>query len=371
MDTHSSPRRAAPRHAKRKIWVYVVVAVIVVLGGGGAAYWFGLFDHPTGDGPIVTDVPTPLPTETLTPMPKERWALTGVIGDHGLVTERPALVVKIENAPESRPQEGLEDADIVFEEMVEGGVSRFAAIFHSTLPEQIAPIRSVRPMDGPITAWTGGLLAFSGGQAQFTSRAENDGLQLISMDWGADGFSREPSRDAPHDVAGDTASFLAQADEDHQSSPPQFCAFDTTSTGGTAQTSGTATTTVSVSISSAAQPTWTWDTASNMWLRAEGSTPAMAASGAQLSTANVLVVDVNVVMLEGTDAAGTHIPETIVVGQGTGLVASGGMSAPITWQKDSETAPWQFFDASGAPLVLNPGSTWVELVPSSGSWSVS
>ena len=354
------------------MWIIVVVAIIVILGAGGAAYWFGFFDRATDDdSPIVADVPTPLPTETLTPMPKQRWPLTGAIGDLGVVVERPALVVKVENAPESRPQEGLEDADIVFEEMVEGGISRFAAIFHSALPEQIAPIRSVRPMDGPITAWTGGLLAFSGGQAQFTSRAENDGLQLISMDWGADGFSRETSRDAPHDVAGDTASFLAQADDSHQSSPPQFCAFDTEGTGGTAQVSGTATTTVSVVISSAAQPTWTWDASSDVWLRAEGSTPAMATSGVQLGAANVLVVDVDVVFLEGTDAAGTHIPETIVVGQGTGLVASGAMSAPITWQKDSETAPWQFFDGSGAPLVLNPGSTWVELVPTSGSWSVS
>lgn len=349
----------------------IAVSIVVVLGGGtAAAYWFALFDRATDDGPIIIDIPTPLPTETLTPIPKPRWPLTGVAGSVDSVVERPALVVKIENAPESRPQEGLDNADIVFEEMVEGGVSRFAAIFHSTLPSQIAPIRSVRPMDGPITSWTGGLLAFSGGQPQFTSRAEDDGLQLISMDWGADGFSRETSRDSPHDVAGDTAAFLAQADGDHQSSPPQFCAFDTAGTGGTAHL-GTATTTVSVMISSAAQPTWTWDAASKRWLRAEGTEPAMATSGVQLGAANVLVLEVEVVMLDGTDAAGTHIPESIVVGQGSGLVASGQMSAPITWQKDSETAPWQFFDQSGAPVVLNPGSTWVELVPTSGSWSVS
>ena len=370
MDVHSGPRRAAPRRSPWKVWAIVVIAVAVVLGGGFAlAYSMDWLKHTTEDsGPIVTDVPTPAPLETLTPMPKPRWALTGVVGN---IVERPALVVKVENAEESRPQEGLEDADIVFEEMVEGGTSRYAAIFHSTLPEQIAPIRSVRPMDGPITAWTGGLLAFSGGQEVFTSRARNDGLQLISMDWGADGFSREPSRYAPHDVAGDTAAFLAQADGDHQASPPQFCTFDTDGKSSTALLSGTATSTVAVMISSVARPMWTWDDVSRVWLRSEGATPAMAASGVQLSAANVLVLSVEVVMLAGTDAAGTHIPETIVVGQGTGMVASGGMSAPITWQKDSETAPWQFFDESGAPLVLTPGQTWVELVPTSGNWAAS
>ena len=327
----------------------------------------GLIRHTTdASGPILTDIPTPEPAEVLTPMPKPSWALTGVVGN---LVQRPALVVKVENAEESRPQEGLEDADIVFEEMVEGGITRFAAIFHSTLPTQIAPIRSVRPMDGPIASWTGGLLAFSGGQEQFTSRARNDGLQLVSMDWGDDGFSREASRYSPHDVAGDPVAFLAQADGDHQASPPQFCAFD--ATGSTAHVSGAATTSVSITISSVAQPSWDWDDASHSWLRSEDGSPAMTTSGVQLSAANVLVVSVEVVSLAGTDAAGTHIPETIVVGSGTGMVASGGMSAPITWQKDSETAPWQFFDGSGAPLVLTPGTTWVELVPTSGNWTAS
>ena len=370
MEANSGPRRAKTSRSPLRIWIIVAVVVVVVLGGGVAgAYATGLLKHKTDDlGPILTDIPTPVPTEVLTPMPKPKWALTGVIGN---LVERPALVVKVENAEESRPQAGLEDADIVFEEMVEGGISRLAAIYHSTLPEQIVPIRSVRPMDGPITAWTGGLLAFSGGQEQFTSRARNDGLQLISMDLGADGFSRVRGRYAPHDVAGDPAAFLAQADGNHQASPPPFCAFDADGTGSTAQISGTATSTVSVQISTVARPTWTWSDLSHMWMRAEGSTPAMTASGVQLGADNVLVLDVNVVLLAGTDAAGTHIPETIVVGQGTGMVASGAMSAPITWQKDNESSPWQFFDASGAPLILNPGQTWVELVPTSGSWSVS
>jgi len=78
------------------------------------------------------------------------------------------------------------------------------------------------------------------------------------------------------------------------------------------------------------------------------------------------------VSLTGTDAAGTHIPESIVVGGGAGLVATGGMTAPITWAKDSETSAWRFYDEAGIPINLLPGNTWIELVPkNSGSWSVS
>jgi len=296
------------------------------------------------------------------------WPLTGIAGD---VVDRPALVVKVENSSEARPQEGLESADIVYEEMVEGGISRLAAVYNSTLPTRIVPIRSVRPMDGPITAWTGGLLAFSGGQAQFTNRAQQDGLQLLSMDAGAKGFSRVSSRPSTHDVAGDPAAFLAQADAAHQSAPPAFAAFDTDGSGSTAQRQGTMTSQVSVTISTIAHPNWTWDAASGRWLRSEGSTPAMDASGDQLSASNVIVLGVQVQYLSLTDAAGNRIPESLVVGQGAGIVVSGQMSAPITWQKADESSPWQFLDATGAPVTLTPGNTWVELVPNSGTWSVS
>jgi len=373
-----TPRRAVPEHHRRNIWIIVVVAVVVVCGGGvGVAYGTGFWPFsstaqntptptPPSFGPRVIQTPTPTPPPVLEPLPT--WPLTGVGGD---VVDRPALVVKIENSSDARPQEGLESADIVYEEMVEGGISRFAAIFNSTLPPRIVPIRSVRPMDGPITAWTGGVLAFSGGQAQFTSRAQNDGLQLLSMDAGAKGFSRVSGRASTHDVAGDPAAFLAQADSSHQSPPPPFAAFDTDGSGSTAQRQGTMTSQVSVTISSIAHPSWSWDASSGRWLRSEGNTPAKDAAGDQLSASNVLVLGVQVQYLAGTDAAGNHIPESIVVGQGSGIVVSGQMSAPITWQKADESSPWQFLDATGAPVTLTPGNTWIELVPNSGTWSVS
>ena len=375
MEDGPNPRRAAREGLGRTTWMIIAVAVVVVLGGAAVgAYFGGVFNRPGLDplpDPVAGSLsysPTPTPSPT-PPPPPPRWALTGQLGD---IAERPALVVKVENSADARPQTGLEDADLVFEEMVEGGISRYAAVFHSTLPAQVLPIRSIRPMDGPLTGWTHGLIAFSGGQAQFIDRARADGLQIFSMDAGAPGFSRVRGRVAPHNVGGDPQVFISRADADHQASPPPFCDFDTEGTGGTAASQGTPAARIAVTISTIARPNWDWDAATGRWLRSEGSQRALAASGAQLAATNVLVLSVDVVTLPGTDAAGTHIPETIVVGGGSGLVASDGMTAPITWQKDSETDVWHFRDANGAPVLLTPGNTWIELVPrGTGNWSVS
>lgn len=367
------PRRARRRglHGWR-LGLVIGLAVVVVLGGGtAAALGLGLLPNilPTTTPPESTPPPTTLPTlvpvPTLTPRPF--WPLTGVPGD---VVERPTLVVKVENSIDARPQQGLEDADIVWEEMVEAGITRYVAMFHSTLPEQILPIRSIRPMDGPIAGWTGGLMVFSGGQEAFYARARSDGLQLISMDFGAAGFTRVKGRPSPHDVVGDPQIFLSQADANHQSSPPAFASFarpDRT----TAVEAGAPASQVDVVISSQGKPHWTWDADSSRWLRFEGDKPAVTVDGTQLSAVNVLCLTVQVKSDSQVDVNGVRVPESIVVGSGAGLVATNGSTAIITWQKASETAPWQFFDAAGQPLVLAPGNTWVELVPTTGSYLVS
>ncbi len=89
--------------------------------------------------------------------------LTGLADPSGATKSRPSIAVKIDNAPEARPQSGLDVADIVYEEVVEGGVTRLIAVFHSTAPELAGPVRSVRPMDPDILSAYHGLVAYSGG----------------------------------------------------------------------------------------------------------------------------------------------------------------------------------------------------------------
>src|SRR3954468_17013769 len=150
---------------------------------------------------------TPTPTP---PPPPVVWPLTGVVS--GAAPARPAVAVKIENSLDARPQTGLNSADMVWEEVVEGGITRYVAVFQSVVPGEIGPVRSVRPMDPAIAAPLHGLFAFSGGQQQYVDAVAAAGLQVLSMDAGSGGFYRSNARRAPHNVYATPQTLLDQAD---------------------------------------------------------------------------------------------------------------------------------------------------------------
>lgn len=293
------------------------------------------------------------------------WPLTGVPAD--TVPDRPALAVKIENSTAARPQTGLDDADMVWEQVVEGGITRFVAVYHSTLPPEIGPVRSIRPMDAAIAAPLGGLLAFSGGVPPYIAAAEAAGLQTLRQDAGADGFFRSTARSAPHDVHATPQTLLDQADADHRT-PPET-QFDHAAEGEqpTAVAAGRPTATLDLRMSGISAPRWAWSAADGRWLRAEGSTPAVQADGARIGAANVVVLRVDVVQTEARDPAGNPVPETVLTGSGPALVASGGHAAEAIWSKAGVSDRVELTDADGDPVALAPGTTWVELVPHSGA----
>ena len=294
------------------------------------------------------------------PPPPVYWPLTGL--ESGEVPARPALAVKIENSVDARPQTGLNSADMVWEEVVEGGITRFVAVYHSTLPRQIGPIRSVRPMDPAIAAPLHGLFAFAGGQRPFVDAITREGLQIISDNVGSAGFVRLKTRYAPHNLYADPAAFLAQADPAHQAAPAAQFTIAGPGQQPTAVVTGAPTAAVNLKFSGVSQPKWTWDPA-GQWVRAEGATPAVEADGTQLHAANVVVLRVAVVNTRFADVAGNPVPETQLVGTGEALVATGGRSLAATWTKNSAVGPVSLTGADGMPVVLAPGNTWVELVP--------
>lgn len=304
------------------------------------------------------------------PVVPERWPLTGVAADD--VVNRPAVAVKIENPKEVRPQTGLDQADVVWEQVVEGGVTRFVAVYNSQIPDEVGPIRSIRPMDPAITAPLKGLVAFSGGQQGFVTALADSGVQILSHDRGDDGFYRAKTAKAPHNVFGSLSTFLEQADAGHQNLPPEQFSFARAVAQASAVTAGTPATSVAVHISSYSNPGWDWDAATSAWLRSESGVPATAASGARLSAANVVVLRVDLVDSGTVDPAGSPVPETKLVGSGEALVASGGQTITATWSKSATDAPLTLTTADGTNVTLAPGNTWVELVPNgSGSVTVS
>jgi len=318
----------------------------------------------------VTVRPTIPPTKASVPAPvaEPRWPLTGIAGDPAA---RPALAVKIENTPVARPQSGLEQTDMVWETIVEFDVSRFVAVFHSQIPAEVGPIRSVRPMDPLILAPMHGLLAFSGGQPGILTLVADSGVQMISHDAGAPGMYRTKDRAAPHNVYGTPTIFWAQADADHQAPPAEQFTIARSADRAAAAVAGTPATTLSFHLSPASNPTWTWDAASGLWLRSEGATPATARGGARLSAVNVVSITAAHPPTGYAAQNGVPVPTYELVGSGEGVVATGGKTVPVTWKKDSQDAPMRLFAADGSPADLAPGNTWVELVPAgSGSLTV-
>jgi hypothetical protein len=311
--------------------------------------------------PVATSSATPSPTPPPAPV---FWPLTGRQAD--ALVDRPALAVKIENSVDARPQTGLGAADLVWEEVVEGGITRYVAVYHSALPPEIGPVRSVRPMDPAIAAPLHGLFAFSGGQRPFVNAGAAAGLQVLSFDAGAPGFYRIDRRAAPHNVYASPQRLLGEADPAHRAAPPRQFPVAGPGERSTAQALGAPATGVQLTLSGISHPNWTWSPADGAWLRAEGTAPAVEADGRQLRATNVVVLRVDVVATSFRDPAGNPVPEAQLVGGGQALVASDGRTVAATWTKASEADPVVLTGPDGAPVRLAPGTTWVELVPNRG-----
>ena len=354
---------ARPARRRALVALGAASALFAIAGCGGAADTPPTPDPSTQAADIAADKAAPPAAVVPT-----TWPLTGIAA--GDVATRAALAVKIENPKEVRPQTGLDEADIVWEQVVEGGVTRFVAVFHSQVPGEVGPIRSVRPMDAGIAAPMHGIVAFSGGQAGFVNSVKASGAQILSHDMGSGGFYRTKTRSAPHNVYGTPSTFWSQADADHQASPPEQFTFARSAEQATAAVSGTPAGTVSVTNSGYSQPSFTWDAASGTWQRSESGKPATAASGARLAGTNVITMSVVLVDSGTRDPAGSVVPETQMVGSGAAVVATGGKTIGATWTKTATDTPVVLTTADGQVVKLAPGKTWVELVPTSGSVTV-
>jgi len=357
--TPTTTRRRVRRGARALLVALTVTAVGLAAGCSGGA-------SPSPTKTVGGGVPTADKSAPPKPEGPTVWPLTGVETEK--VADRPALAVKIENSTDARPQYGLEQADTVWEEVVEGGITRFLAVFQSKTPARIEPIRSVRPMDAAVVAPLHGLFAFSGGQTPFVNAAKKVS-QVITMDGGSPGFHRDPNRAAPHNVFADTKDFFAQADKARTTAPPpeQFV-FARSLAQSTAVTSGKAARKATIHMSAAYVPGWTYDAGKKVYLRDERGVPSTSAEGVRLSGANVVVLRVKVVNTKYKDPAGNPVPDTVLQGTGSATVLSGGKAVTGTWTKKSTGAVLRV-TAGGKDILLAPGETWVELVPT-GTGSV-
>lgn len=280
-----------------------------------------------------------------------------------LQLKKPSVACKIDNGSEApRPQAGLNSTDIVFDEMVEGGLTRLVAIWHSTQPDAIGPVRSIRPMDPDILSPFGGIVCFSGGQAVFVNMINQAPVFVASetTEQGKGTFSRSPERIAPHNVIVNVQKLAA--DHPELAPPAEQFKFAKDVQTSSAAASGTAVTKLEVKFPQASA-LWEPSADGGKWLRTQDGKPLFdKLDGAQVAATNVVVLQVRVDR-SYLDRKYGHIPKTVMIDSGKAWVFTAGKYVEATWIKTSATASISVVDAAGAPVLLAPGNTWVELMP--------
>jgi hypothetical protein len=297
-----------------------------------------------------------------------RCPLTGLPAPGGQVPDRPALAVKVDNYPTARPQSALDQADVVFEEPVEGGLTRLVAVFQCQDPPLIGPVRSAREPDVAIAdELSDPLFVHAGGIAPILKLLDQADLVNLDVVFSLSALTvHPPQRVAPFDTYVAASTMWAQAPQRTTPPAPLF------TYRVAPPRAGVPTTSVHIPFSSYSDNRWTWDAAENQWMLSISGVPATTLSGPTLTgtttpigVANVVVLDVQTFTGPWVEnSEGAHEVEVQALGSGRAIVLRNGEAITGTWHRSSLTAPPTLLQSNGSVIPLAPGETWVELVPS-------
>lgn len=289
--------------------------------------------------------------------PDFRMPLTGVpLESSDEIPNRPALAVKMPNNPQALPQTGLNEADIVFEEIINDGITRFAAVFHSQGSDPLGPIRSGRAQDVDILSnLNSPLFAWSGGNPGVTRVINNSTLTSLSYvgGYGNSYFRRDGRGGAPHNLFSSTDT-LWDLTRDEFAVPPQV--FPYMLPGQVAQ--GDTASIIEIELDSILAR-WDYDDATGRYLRSEYGEPHMSELTGQVWADNVVVMLVEY----RQSTIDSKSPEAVTVGSGQVLIFTDGVVRAGVWQRSSNTDMWNLYtdETLSEPLGLSDGRTWVEL----------
>ncbi|MDR2196445.1 MAG: DUF3048 domain-containing protein [Coriobacteriales bacterium] len=341
---------------------------------------------PPEEGLIIEEPPPPPPPEPTT------WVfpLTGVQTDDEEATLRRILSVKIENTPDARPQTGLANADVIYETVVEGGITRLNCLFQSQIPQEVGPVRSARLSDLSIVPQYDALFFFSGANPYVLDQVAAAGLSDMS---GSSLYYRVDYRVAPHNLYLNLAGAHALAPDmgfAATTEPPRALAFASDAQGDAAGAQGSAAgaqgdaaagaqgdaqgsaanagkapgddranlpdaTSITVPLSDIYIAGWAWDSSSKTYLRSMDGPTLDAVTGEQIATTNLVVLWADYTL--SPDGLTSFVD---LNGSGTAILFIDGKRIDGSWE--SNGTPPRFTDAEGKPVLLNPGTSWFEIV---------
>ncbi len=315
----------------------------------------------------TTEAPTTTTSTTTTEAPDigPVYPLTGEPLDELNPPDHAAVVVKISNNDTTARAalQGLDEADIVFEERIEQKSTRFASVFHSVLPEEVGSVRSGRTSDVQIVSnLNRPVFAFSGandGVHGQLRRAENDGLLVrASADFADPQFRRISDFSAPNNLVVDVAALLSKA-EDGEPPLPIFDYSDNVIALGSAS--------AGVRVEASSPASYVWSAPDGGYLRFQGTEPHVTRDGVQITPQNVVVLTTTYVPSQ-IDRVSV---DAITIGSGPVVIYSGGFRVEGTWTRDFPRDPYTFTTPDGDVIGLAPGQTWVSLTPAGTSTELS
>ena len=341
----------------RRAAVVLSLALLVAACGGAE----GPADSaaPTSPGPPSTDAPAVPDTAPIDDRP--RSSFTGLPTDPDVLA-RPLLVVKVDNHALARPQTGLDFADIVIEEQVEGGMTRFMALFRDDPPDVAGPVRSARPVDVDLLSGLGvSGFAYSGARAEVTGLlAATPSVRVVE---GAPGFFRDDARRAPHNLYLRPAEVLEVVER--RGARPLVdvgWVFDESAPEGALTCPASVPdcpdpgASVVIEFSNSFRTGWTYDAMAGVYRREQNGRPFLTVGPGEIGAANVVVLAtrhyVGASGYEETDATTTGAPA---------IVLRDGRRYEARWEKPTPADLLRILTPDGEPFPLKPGSTWLHL----------
>lgn len=287
-------------------------------------------------------------------------ALTGQADPTAATKRRSALTIKIDNTQPAHPQYGIDKADVVYEEIVEGGITRLAAIFNSNVPARVGPVRSVRRTDREIVFPIGGIFAFSGGAAYAVDSIRTAPVKLFDQSTSGGAMYRDLTRPPPHNLFANAQALMKMGGKVH--SPPALFTYIPRSS----PPRGAPVASFTVNFLAGFATSYQWNGTTRSWVRSIFGRADVTGTGVQVSPTNVIVMNVNYIGGVGVEGS-----EAKLTGSGPAEIFSDGRLQKGSWFRSKINKPTAYRSSSGKVIALRPGQTWVELLATGETVSVS
>jgi hypothetical protein len=352
----------------------LLLATALVVAACGGPKTLDYSPSPTSPAAAAT------PRATLDPAaPCERcWPLSGLPAANGAAMDRKPLLIKIDNAPAARPHYSINQADMVFEIIVEGGVTRLAAVFHAQDPAQIGSVRSARLVDRTLTQMVRGALVYSGTSAHAWSLISKDAAEGKYVELSADhaqGYFRVNFRPAPYNLFTSAASQrdnLKKLGAETSKDIPKWAFLVSQDHPATIAGMTGAAPATEISIPYRADTSavsYQYDAATKTYARFQNAAGRAVRDVDAVTSKPVAATDVVIIQTEIwdvpdiVDASGALSNDMRMTGTGSATVFRDGLRQDGTWSRKDDMSPFVFKNAAGEQILLSPGQPWIHVVP--------